>query len=92
MPTYRDWTDGQREYFQNEAYRDVYNNLPSVPYLDPGTDEEARELFAQGWLTFGQYSPEQLQEIREQFYDLIGIQESQFDWADYRDLYREVNG
>lgn len=90
--SYRDWTDEQYQEFVGEAYRDVYNNLPSVPYLDMATDDQARELFAQGWLTFGVYSPEQLYDIRDKFYDLIGIQESQFDWVDYRDLYAEVNG
>lgn len=90
--SYRDWTDGQSEYFREEAYRAVYNNLPTVPYLDESTDETARALFEQAWLTFGVYSPEQLEDLRQQFYDLIYIQESQFDWLDYRLLYDEVNG
>lgn len=90
--SFRDWSDEQYEEFQNEAYASVYNNLPTVPYLDDTTDSTARELFAEGWLTFGEYTPEELYAIREQFYDLINIQESQFDWQDYRDLYAEVNG
>lgn len=89
---YRDWSDDQIEYFREEAYRDVYNNLPTVPYLDEETDDRARALFAEGWLNFGEYSPEQLEAIRDEFYDLINIQESQFDWEDFRDLYSEVNG
>lgn len=90
--SFRDWTDDQTEYFQDEAYRAVYNNLPTVPYLDPFTDDRARELFAAGWLTFGEYTIEELEDIRNRFYDLINIQESQFDWQDYRLLYAEVNG
>jgi len=63
-----------------------------VPYLDEQTDDQARALFEQAWLTFGVYSPDQLEAMRQEFYDLIYIQESQFDWQDYRDLYSEVNG
>jgi hypothetical protein len=92
---YRDWSEGQREYFQDQAFASIYNEIPSVPYLDEDADDQARELFEKGWLTFGEYSPEELAYFRDQFLDMVYMPENLFRalgfWREYRELYNEVD-
>ena len=88
----RDWNEEELQYFQDEAIANVYGNLPTVPDLPEDIDERARELFIQAWATFDTYSPEQIEQMRQDFFDLIGIQESQFEWFEYKELYLEVAG
>jgi hypothetical protein len=92
---FRDWSEEQSEYFQQQAWERIYNEIPSVPYLDEGSDEEARELFEKGWLTFGVYSKEELDYYRDQFLDMTYMPENLFRalgfWTEYRELYSEVD-
>jgi hypothetical protein len=91
---YRDWSDQQVTQFEEEAYQSIYNNIPAVPYLDDDSDDEAREMFRLGWLTFG-LSQEEVESYRQQFYDMVYIPENLFRalgfWAEYRALYSEVD-
>lgn len=88
---FRDWSDADFEYFQDQAYQSVYNEIISVPYLNEEQDDAARDLFYTGWLDFGASEAER-EAAREDFYDAVGIQESMFDWDEWRELYDEVNG
>jgi hypothetical protein len=89
---FRDWSEGDYEDFSNAAYENIYANIDGVQGLNDEGQERAEELFEQGWLTFGEYSPEELQSIRDDFYDLVGLTEDMFDWIEYRDLYAEAGG
>ena len=92
MP-FRDWSDEQKEAFDQAAFDNIYNNIPSVPYLDEGSDEQARELFALGWLTWPM-SQEEADNYKEQFYDMTYMPENLFRalgfWNEYRELYAEA--
>jgi hypothetical protein len=88
--TYRDWSDADLEYFEERNWSQIYSNIDGIQGLDEEGQERAAELYEQGWLTFGVYSPDELQEIRDEFFDLVGLDESQFDWLEYRELYAEA--
>ena len=93
MPSFRDWSDEEFNSFVSEAETNIFQSGvigEQLQYLGDEQYEEAQELFEAGWLTFGEYSKEQLDNIRDDFYDLLGIQEDQFDWQEYRDLYSEA--
>lgn len=93
MP-FRDWSFEQKAAFDEGAMASVFNNVPSVPYLDDDAQDEARELFELGWLTWPT-DQETAEEYRQQFYDLTFTPESLFEslglWEEYRELYSEVD-
>jgi hypothetical protein len=88
--SYRAWSESDYDQFYDQAFESIYNNIEGVLGLNDEQQDTAEELFAAGWLTFGEYSPEQLDAIRDEFYDLVGINEDQFDWVEYRELYSDV--
>lgn len=90
MAGFRDWSESDYDSFYQEAYQNIFNEIPSVPDLDQDRLEAAEELFEQGWLTFGEYSKEQLDSIRDAFYDMVYITEDMFDWEEYRELYSDT--
>lgn len=87
---FRDWSDDDYQSFHDAAFQNIFNEIPSVPELDDERLEKAEALFEAGWLTFGEYSKEELDAIRDEFYNMVFIQESMFDWEEYRELYNEV--
>lgn len=90
MAGFRDWSESDYDAFHQAAFDNVFNEIPSVPDLDDERLQAAEELFEQGWLTFGEYSPDQLQSIRDAFYDMVFITEDMFDWEEYRELYSDT--
>jgi hypothetical protein len=92
--SFRDWSEQQKEEFDEAAFAQVYNNITSVAYFSDEEDENARELFTLGWLTWPM-SQEEVQDYREQFFDAIYMPESLFTslglWAEYRELYSDVD-
>lgn len=79
----------------DEPFREVYDDIPGMATayenddsFDPGY---AEALFEVGFtmhsdeLESAGYSPDDVQAIREQFFDYIGIDEGQFDWEDWRE-------
>jgi hypothetical protein len=86
---FRDWSEDDYEQFKEDAEQNIFREMDSQPLSDEQY-EEAQALFEAGWLTFGEYSKESLDAIRDAFYDLMGIDEDQFDWQEYRDLYSEA--
>lgn len=91
----RDWSEEQYEQFYNQAFESIYNEIPSVPYLSDDEDTQARDLFEKGWLTFGEYTKEELDYYRDQFLDLTYMPENLFRalgfWQEYRELYSDVD-
>lgn len=90
--SFRDWSEGSYEEFYQGAYESIYNNIEGTIYLSNEQQERAEALFEAGWLTFGEYSPNELDAIRNDFYDLVGLDESDFDWVEYRELYDSAGG
>jgi hypothetical protein len=88
--SFRDWSEEDKEAFDERIYTDIYNNIEGVLYLNDEQADQAEALFDAGWLTFGEYSKEQLDAIRDEFFDLVGLDEEDFDWVTYRDDYSEV--
>ena len=86
MASYRDWSEQQYDAFVENTKESILYEMPIRNEIFP----QAEALFEQGWLTFGEWSPDQLNSIRDAFYDLVGIQEDQFDWIEYRELYDEA--
>lgn len=86
----RDWSEDDFQEFNAEAYEQIFNEIPSVADLSEDDVQMAEQLFEAGWLTFGTYDFEQLQDIRDQFYDLVGLYEDDFDWEAYRELYDSI--
>lgn len=88
--SYRDWSQEDYENFSQAAEQYIFNELDGLQELNDEQYSEAQTLFEAGWLTFGEYSKDELDAIRDEFYDLMGIQEQDFDWQEYRDLYSEA--
>jgi hypothetical protein len=87
--SFRDWSEGEYEQFHDDAFANIFNEIPSLPYLDDERYDQAEALFEAGWLTFGEYSKEELDAIRDTFYDMVNMPEDMFDWEEYRELYNE---
>jgi hypothetical protein len=78
-----------------ESFRDVYDDVPGMATAynnDPDFDSGyAEALFEVGFtmhsdeLTAAGYSEDQVQAIREEFFDYMGIDESDFDWQEWRE-------
>ena len=90
--SFRDWSQDDYREFQQNAYERIFDEIPSVADLSEADVISAEELFEAGWLVWGQYSQEQLEDIRDQFYDLVGMNSEDFDWEAFREDYEEVNG
>lgn len=88
--SYRDWSELDGVEFRGLAYSEIFDNIPSVADLSEDDVMEAEELFTAGWLTFGVYDEEQLYDIRDKFYDLVGLSSEDFDWESYREIYDSI--
>lgn len=89
--SFRDWSDEDYSEFHDAAFEEIFNNIEGISYLDQQDLSDAEALFEAGWLTWGgEYSPDEIQAIRDEFYDLVGMYEDDFDWDSYRELYDSV--
>lgn len=88
--SYRDWSDDDFQEFHDDAFQDIFNEIPGVADLSEDDLTRAEDLFEAGWLTWGAYDRDQLEDIREQFYDLVGLYSEDFDWDSFRELYDSV--
>jgi hypothetical protein len=78
-----------------ESFQDVYDDIPGMATAyeaDSSFDQGyAEALFEAGFtmhadeLTANGYTEDDVNAIREEFFDYMGIDESQFDWADWRE-------
>ena len=84
--SYDDW---------ESPFQDVYDNVPGMAtayeYDENFDSSYAEALFEAGFthtsaeLEAMGYSPDDIAAIREEFFDYIGIDEADFDWADWRE-------
>jgi len=89
--SFRDWSDEEYEGFHDDAFEQIFNNIEGVAYLDGDDLSTAEALFEAGWLTWGgEYSKDELEAIRDEFYDLVNMYEDEFDWEEYRELYDAI--
>jgi hypothetical protein len=78
-----------------ESFRELYDDVPGMATAyndDPNFDAGyAEALFEVGFtmsaaeMDAAGYSPDDVAAIREEFFDYIGIDENDFDWADWRE-------
>jgi hypothetical protein len=90
--SYRDWSEGDHREFNRETYERIFDEIPSVADLSENDLIRAEELFEAGWQTFGIYDEDSLYNIREEFFDLVGLYSDDFDWEAYRETYDSING
>lgn len=88
--SYRDWSQEDYEEFAESVEMQVFRERPELQDLSDADFYKAEALFEAGWLTFGEYSKDMLDAIRDEFYDLLNIQERDFDWETYRELYDAI--
>jgi hypothetical protein len=90
--SFRDWSDDDYLEFHDDAFTSIFNEIDGVHYLSESDYAQAEQLFEQGWLTFGEYSKEEIDVIRGDFFDLVGLYEGDFDWQEFQDLYAAAGG
>ena len=86
------WSEGDFREFNRETYERIFDEIPSVADLSEDDVIRAEELFEAGWQTWGVYDEDQLYDIREEFFDLVGLYADDFDWEAYREIYDSING
>lgn len=79
----------------DEPFREVYDDIPGMAtayeHDDNFDPSYAESLFEVGFtmhsdeLEAAGYSQDEVQAIREEFFDYIGIDEADFDWQDWRE-------
>jgi hypothetical protein len=72
--------------------RDFFGQVPGTDFLDTPADERmAESLFAVGFgYTAAEYDdmgidPETVSQAREDFFDFMGLEYDDFDWAGWRE-------
>lgn len=89
--SFRDWDEEEYNDFHDAAFEEIFNNIESISDLDQSQLREAEALFEAGWLTWDDsYSTDEIYAIRDEFYDLVGMYEEDFDWEGFRELYDDV--
>lgn len=83
--SYDDW---------DQPFQNIFDDIPGMadsydlPDFDTGYAEalfEAAFTHTGAELDAMGYSPDDVQAMRDEFFDYIGIDESDFDWADWRE-------
>lgn len=78
----------------DEAFRELYDNVPGMPYAyeDETFDERRAEtLYELGFthtsdeLDAMGYSSDDIYAVRQEFFDYMGIDETDFDWQGWRE-------
>jgi hypothetical protein len=88
---FRDWDEEDYTDFHDAAFEQIFDNIEGVYELDQNQLREAEALFEAGWLTWGgEYTLDEIQAIRGEFYDLVGMYEEEFDWEEFRELYDAI--
>jgi hypothetical protein len=88
--SFRDWSEEEYEEFHDATFETIFNNISGIGDLDQNQLMEAEALFEAGWLTWDTYDMNEIFAIRDEFYDLVGMYEEDFEWEDYRELYDAV--
>jgi hypothetical protein len=72
-------------------FQDVYEGIPGTGYLDDTESNYAEALYETGfmhdsdWYEANGYSEDDIQAIREEFFDFMGIDAADFDWEGWRE-------
>lgn len=90
--SFRDWDEADFQEFNQRVYENIFDRIESIQEMDRDDQIHAEELFEAGWLTWGVYDKDQLEDLRDQFYDFVGMIPEDFDWEEFRESYDEING
>ena len=84
--SYDDWESSFQDIYDDvpgmataQTADETFDNSYAEALFDVGFTMHSDELEARG------YSEDDVQAIREEFFDYMGIDESQFDWQDWRE-------
>jgi hypothetical protein len=89
--SFRDWSDDMYDWFHDESFRTIFNEIEGIYYLNEDDQIKAEELFEAGWLDFD--ATEDMREsARNDFLDLVGLADDRELWAEWRELYDEADG
>ena len=87
----RDWSGDMYDWYHDEAYRRMFNQIEGVYELSEEDQQTAEELFETGWLDFD--ADETSREVaRNDFFNLVGLADAEEFWEEWRELYDEANG
>ena len=81
MP-YEDWSD---------EFQDNYENIPGIADLEPWEERHVEALYEAGFthdafeLEAMGLSEDEVQAIRDEFFDYLGIDAADFDWEGWRE-------
>ncbi len=89
--SFRDWSDDTFDWYHDQAYERMFNQIEGVYYLDSEDQQYAEELFETGWLDF-YVDPETRDQARIDFFNLVGLADESEFWEEWRELYDEANG
>lgn len=73
------------------SFRDVFDNVPGADYLSDEEFNYAENLFDLGFTHTSEeydsmgYSEDQIQAVRDEYFDLMGIDSRDFDWEGWRE-------
>jgi hypothetical protein len=79
---YEDWA---------EDFREVFDSVPGADYLSDEQEFIAEALFEIGFTMHSEelerlgYSPDDVQSIRDEFFEIMGIDSASFDWEEWRE-------
>lgn len=79
---YDDWDSG---------FREVFDDTPGADYLSGSEFDYAEALFEAGFTHTGSeydamgLSEDQVQAIRDEYFDFMGIDAGDFDWQEWRE-------
>lgn len=81
-----DWDVPAQDIFDDALDNsDVYNIASGIPILGDLELFRAESFFEVGWLENGRWLPSEIHAFREAFFDMLGIDEQDFDWQSWRE-------
>lgn len=75
----------------DSQYQDVFDATPGADYLSSEESSYAEALFEAGFTHTGAeydamgYTEDQVQAIRDEYFEFMGIDAGQFDWEGWRE-------
>ena len=75
----------------DSSFREVFDNTPGSDYLSSEEFNYAEALFDAGFTHTSEeydqmgFSEDQVQAIRDEYFDFMGIEGDQFDWDGWRE-------
>jgi hypothetical protein len=75
----------------DSQFQELFDNVPGADYLSSGEQGYAEALFEAGFTHTGEeydqmgLSEDEVQAIRDEFFDYMGIDASDFDWQEWRE-------